>query len=131
MDVSTKTVRRLAAAVLTCVIATAGAPDTVFAETLLKGSANDHPCSQSVREKLAELGIDAIKGVSIYRREVRRRMNNRVRKELKGYKAWVVPLDGKGNLVMDLFLNCRVQRVYTSGGFTLPGGGPGAGGEEN
>ena len=129
MDVSAKTVRWLAAAVLTCVIATVGAPDTVFAATLFKGSAQDHPCSQTVREKLAELGIDAIKGVSIYRREVRRRVNNSVRKELKGYKAWVVPLDGKGNLVMDLFLNCRVQRVYTSGGFTLPGDGPGAGGE--
>lgn len=100
-----------------------GAPDHVFAETLLQGSAKDHPCSQNVHEKLLELGIDpdAIKGVTIQRREVRRRVNNRVRKELKGYKAWVVPLDGKGNLVMDLFLNCRVQRVYTSGGFTLPG----------
>ena len=123
MDVSAKTAGWLAAVLLTGVIATAGAPDTVFAETLLKGSSQDHPCSQSVRSKLAELGIDpdAIKGVSIYRNEVRRRVSNRVRKELKGYKAWVVPLDGKGNLVMDLFLNCRVQRVYTSGGFTLPG----------
>jgi hypothetical protein len=123
MDVSAKTVRWLAAVLLTCVIATAGAPDYVFAGTLLQGSAKDHPCSQAVREKLVELGIDpdAIKGVSIYRREVRRRVNNRLRRELKGYKAWVVPLDGKGNLVMDLFLNCRVQRVYTSGGFTLPG----------
>jgi hypothetical protein len=115
MGVSAKTVRWLAAVLLTFVIATAGAPGYVFAGTL-------RPCSQTVREKLVELGIDpdAIKGVSIYRREVRRRMNNRVRRELKGYKAWVVPLDGKGNLVMDLFLNCRVQRVYTSGGFTLP-----------
>jgi hypothetical protein len=41
-------------------------------------------------------------------------------KGAKGYKAWVVPIDGKGNLVMDLFLNCRVRRVYPSGGFTLP-----------
>ncbi len=131
MDVSTKTVRRLAAAVLTCVIATAGGPNPVFAATLFKGSAKDHPCSQAVREKLVELGIDAIKSVSIYRREVRRRFNRRTSEQLVGYKAWVVPLDGKGNLVMDLFLNCRVQRVYTSGGFTLPGGGPGAGGEEN
>ena len=123
MGVSAKTVRRLAAVLLTSVIATAGAPDTVFAGTLFQGSAKDHPCGQTVREKLVELGIDPgdIKGVSIYRREVRRRVNNRVRRDLKGYKAWVVPLDGKGNLVMDLFLNCRVQRVYTSGGFILPG----------
>ncbi len=123
MDVSTKTVRWLAAAVLTCVIATAGGPNPVFAATLFKGSAKDHPCGQQVREKLVELGIDpdAIKSVSIYRREVRRRFNRRTSEQLVGYKAWVVPLDGKGNLVMDLFLNCRVQRVYTSGGFTLPG----------
>ena len=121
MGVSAKTVRRLAAVLLTSVIATAGAPDHAFAGTLLQGSSKDHPCSQAVHEKLGELGIDEIKGVSIYRREVQRRVNNRVRRDLKGYKAWVVPLDGKGNLVMDLFLNCRVQRVYTSGGFTLPG----------
>ncbi len=121
MGVSAKTVRRLAAVLLTSVIATAGAPDTVFAGTLFQGSAKDHPCDQTVREKLVELGIDAIKGVSIYRREVRRRFNRQTSEQLVGYKAWVVPLDGKGNLVMDLFLNCRVQRVYTSGGFTLPG----------
>jgi hypothetical protein len=42
-------------------------------------------------------------------------------KGAKGYKAWVVPLDRKGNLVMVLFLNCRVRRVYPSAGFTLPG----------
>jgi hypothetical protein len=79
--VSAKTLRWLAAAVLTCVIATAGAPDHVLAETRLQASAKDHPCGPNVRAKLAELGIDPgdIKGVTIQRREVRRRVNNRVR----------------------------------------------------
>ena len=124
MVLSIKTVQWLVLAVLSCMIATLGLPDEAFAQTLFKGGTKDHQCSESVREKLIELGIDLddVKGVSIYRREVRRRVGNRVRKQLRGYKAWVMPLDEKGNLVMDLFLNCQVQRVYTRGGFILPGG---------
>ena len=117
-----KTGRWLVALVLSSMIAGSGTPGETVAQTTLEGSSKGHGCSQSVRQKLVELGIDPmdIKGVSIKRREVRRRANKRVRRQHLGYKAWVVPRDGKGNLVMDLFLNCRVQRVYTSGGFTLP-----------
>ena len=100
-----------------------GTRHEVFAQTVSKGAAQNHPCGQNVREKLFELGIDPddVKGISIQRREVRRRINNRVRRQHMGYTAWVRPHDGMGNLVMDLFLNCRVQRYHTRGGFTLPG----------
>ncbi len=86
-------------------------------------ASQNHRCERNVREKLLELGIDpdSVKGISIHRREVRRRINNRVRRQHMGYTAWVRPHDRKGNLVMDLFLNCRVTRYYTRGGFTLPG----------
>ncbi len=95
----------------------------VSAPTVLKSAAQNHRCAQNVREKLFELGIDPdnVKAISIHRREVRRRINNRVRMQHLGYTAWVRPHDERGNLVMDLFLNCRVQRYYTRGGFTLPG----------
>jgi len=123
MVVSQRTARWLAAAVLTGLIITPGEQGRGLAQTVFQGGTQDHACSQNVREKLVELGVDpdGVKGVTIQRREVRRRVGNRVRKQLVGYKAWVVPSDGKGNLVMDLFLNCRVQRVYATGGFTLPG----------
>ena len=86
-------------------------------------ASQNHRCEPNVREKLLELGIDpeSVKGISIHRREVRRRINSRVRRQQLGYTAWVRPHDESGNLVMDLFLNCRVQRYYTRGGFTLPG----------
>jgi len=84
-------------------------------------ASQNHRCERNVREKLLELGIDpdSVKGISIHRREVRRRINNRVRRQHMGYTAWVRPHDERGNLVMDLFLNCRVQRYYTRGGFTF------------
>ena len=124
MALSIKTLQWLGPAVLFGMIALLGTSDEAFAQTPFKSSTTDHPCSESVEEKLIELGIDLddVKGISIYRREVRRQLRNRVRRQLKGYRAWVMPLDEKGNLVMDLFLNCQVQRVYTRGGFILPGG---------
>ncbi len=36
-----------------------GTRHEVFAQTVSKGAAQNHPCGQNVREKLFELGIDA------------------------------------------------------------------------
>lgn len=118
--------RWLLPAAVAGLLAASAVPLEAGAQTLLKGAAGDQPCGRAVRAKLAELGVapDTVESIRIYRREVRRRVNRgNDREELKGYTAWVVPRDGKGNLVMDLFLNCRVQRVYTTGGFALPGAG--------
>ncbi len=100
-----------------------GTEAEVPAQTDWSIASQNHRCDPSVREKVIELGIDSnsVKGISTHRREVRRRTNNRVRRQQVGYTAWVRTHDQSGNLVMDLFLNCRVQRYYTRGGFALPG----------
>ena len=100
-----------------------GTEAEVPAQTDWNIASQNHRCDPSVREKVIELGIDpdSVKSISTHRREVRRRTNNRVRRQQVGYTAWVRTHDQSGNLVMDLFLNCRVQRYYTRGGFALPG----------
>ena len=91
---------------------------------MLKRTSHSGTCGKAIRAELGRLGIDpeSVKGVYVQRRELRRRLDSQLGRNLIGYTAWVTPKVGKGNLVMDLFVNCRVQRVYTTGGYQLPGG---------
>ena len=100
-----------------------GTEAEVPAQTDWNIASQNHRCDPSVREKLIELGIDpdSVKGISTHRREVRRRINNRVRRQQLGYTAWVRSHYERGNVVMDLVLTCRVERYYTRGGITFPG----------
>ncbi len=105
-------------------------PGSAAAQTVFGGSPAPQDCYQAVDARLDQLGIaqENVKGVKILERYQRDRfmsgprVRNRPRKRLIGYTAWVTPVGGKGNVAMDLFLNCRVQRVYTTGGYELPKG---------
>ena len=69
----------------------------------------DQVCRAAVRDALADKGVtddwirrthyEALRG------------NNRVR----GFQAWVFPVEGSGNLVVELNMNCRVTRIWARG----------------
>lgn len=100
------------------------------AQTVFEGNPAPEACFDAVRARLDGLGIDpdSIKSIKIQERYNRDRImsgpriRNRPRKQLIGYIAWVTPKEAKGNLNMELFLNCRVQRIHTTGGYELPTG---------
>ena len=78
-------------------------------------------CRPSVDEELARLGVDQadIESVTFRRRETNFLVAGSRQRRLQGFDAWVRPKDTAGYLVVQMFVNCSVDRVYTRGNYVL------------
>lgn len=78
-----------------------------------------HPCTRSVAEVLAGLGVPASSVAGVVYDE-RRHLN---RERPWGYDVWVARVGEPGALVVSVDQICVPQQAYARGGATLPGGG--------
>ena len=78
-------------------------------------------CAPVVERQLDALGLSAQAGTIGYFEELRNRDRGGDRPEaLRGFNAWVDLRDCPGYLVIDMWTNCRITQIYTTGSCSLP-----------
>jgi hypothetical protein len=69
----------------------------------------DQACRTAVRDALAEKNVSDDWIRRVHYQAVR--TGNRIR----GFEAWVFPEEGRGNLVVELTIDCRVTGIWARG----------------
>jgi hypothetical protein len=69
----------------------------------------DQACRAAVRDALAEKNVSEDWIRRVHYQAVR--AGNRIR----GFEAWVFPEEGRGNLVVELTIDCRVTGIWARG----------------
>jgi hypothetical protein len=98
-----------------------GEPDQT--PSLVDPTEKGESCEPNVQQELARLNVaeSDVEKIVFQQRIARVNRGGKRIRQVIGFDAWVRPIGVKGHLVVEMYVNCRVQRSYTTGEYNLPG----------